>query len=367
VSRRIKKEYIENMLEINTIIPTVNGWKEIKDIKIGDNIFDEAGNICKVIDCTDIINTDCYRVKFSDEAVIICSKDHLWKTSTAKDRRDLVRRTEEFREKRRSKRLSKSGKRSNYKTSVLGAPELSTKTTEEIYKSLFYKKVNNHSIRACNPLILPDKELPIDPYVLGVWLGDGTKRVGAITSADEEVLEYFKKAGFEITKHVSKYGYGVLGLHKLLRINNLLCNKHIPKDYLRASIEQREELFKGLMDTDGCSDQRGALIFRNTNKRIIDDTAELMYTLGIKFTVREGDAVYNKKVIGKQWSMKFLYNKPCFKISRKLSLQKLDKFKGVHDKRYICEIDNIYSAVRGIKVNSINGSYLISERMITTY
>ena len=71
-----------------------------------------------------------------------------------------------------------------------------------------------------------------------------------------------------------------------LRINNLIHNKHIPKKYLRSSINQRLALIQGLMDTDGTCDKRGICLFSQKKKEIIDSFREILSSLGIKSRVR---------------------------------------------------------------------------------
>ena len=74
--------------------------------------------------------------------------------------------------------------------SATAAPAGSIRTTEEIVSSL--KTIcgrNNHSIPLAQPIEIEEKDLSINPYVLGAWLGDGTSKDGAITSADFEIID----------------------------------------------------------------------------------------------------------------------------------------------------------------------------------
>src|SRR5690606_30976253 len=98
-----------------------------------------------------------------------------------------------------------------------------------------------------------------------LWLGDGTSSSGAITTADSEIVEALKVAGFEPTKRSARYTWGTRGLEPLLRRAGLLRNKHIPAAYLRASVEQRLALLQGLMDTDGTCCRSGACEFTTTS------------------------------------------------------------------------------------------------------
>ena len=115
-----------------------------------------------------------------------------------------------------------------------------------------------------SPIEYPHTELPIRPYFLGLWLGDGNSRNLAITTTDKEIVE-------EIHSYANELGYSVrednLSYHittgkssgsprrNILRnrFNSLFQNKHIPKEFIYTSFENRLALLQGLMDTDGIS------------------------------------------------------------------------------------------------------------------
>ena len=96
------------------------------------------------------------------------------------------------------------------------------------------------------PLAMPPRSLPIDPYVLGVWLGDGTTSNGSITSADEGVIEEVRRRGHTAHLTTTRYLYRVDGLTTLLRTTGFLNHKHVPDEYLLSSREQRMDLLRGL-------------------------------------------------------------------------------------------------------------------------
>lgn len=121
----------------------------------------------------------------------------------------------------------------------------------------------------------------------------------------------------------SPFLYRVEDLTKLLRVNNLRNNKHIPRQYLRASFDQRLNLLKGLMDTDGTVDADGHTIFYNTNKELIDDTLELIRTLGLKARINEKPAKFNGKNYGSVYEITFIAPFYVFHLPRKTAKQKL--------------------------------------------
>ena len=139
------------------------------------------------------------------------------------------------------------------------------------------------------------KKLPIDPYTLGAWLGDGTSARALITTAHTDFWIIWKIMQAGITVHKIKHpsestgsyymnpapqgGRG--GMTTVLRSVGLINNKHIPEDYMKSSKANRLELLHGLMDTDGTADRRDKrAIFWNKNKRLAQDVAQLANSLG---------------------------------------------------------------------------------------
>jgi hypothetical protein len=364
------------LLSLDTPIPTINGWTTMGDIKPYDVIFDENGNPCNVIVVEPITTDITYRLKFSDGSEIIAGASHKWVTETLADRSAAYKRTDDYRAARRENRKKKgSGKRhdlalrnSQKEQQYLSIPVPTIKTTQEIVETLYVRGRINHSIPTCNPLNLPAKNLLIDPYVLGAWLGDGTSKSGTITGIDKEIFDEIKKAGFIVTDRADIKDKGILGLQPKLKALEVFGNKHIPADYLRASIEQRLALLQGLMDTDGHCDKRGQCEFTNTNKTLIEQTHELISSLGIKVVICEGIAKLNGKDCGTKYRLKFITALPAFRLPRKLKRQKLNGFRGTHKRRYIVEGQKIESIpMRCIAVDSSSRLYLAGKSFIPTH
>ena len=157
----------------------------------------------------------------------------------------------------------------------------------------------------CEPLQYEEKQLQIPPYVLGLWLGDGTVYDGTLTShiSDyEEIIQHIQNTGCTIhsirndrktKKRINVHNTDGQPLLTVLRNLNLLNEKHIPNNYLYGSIEQRYELLRGLMDSDGCVDLKGRCEFtQNSEKhnRLLKDISILLDSLGIKHNIS-----YSKK------------------------------------------------------------------------
>jgi len=118
-----------------------------------------------------------------------------------------------------------------------------------------------------------EKALDIDPYFLGLWLGDGANRKVSIYTKDTEIIDYLKEYSSQLGLSLREYiadnkcpeysitngkqvdGKNAFSLQKLLRDNNLLENKHIPEDFLINNATNRLKLLAGLIDSDGYYDK----------------------------------------------------------------------------------------------------------------
>lgn len=271
-------------LPLDTEIPTIDGWSTIKDLKVGDYIYDKDGFPTKIINKSKIHHNPCYKITFDNGKSITADHEHKWLISFKKN---------------------KSKKRPDgYEHVVM--------TTEEIYcylenleerRSDLIPKILNPK-----PLECPEENLPIDPYVLGVWLGDGSKACGLITQAKgSPVWEEIKRRGYEIGEN-SQHNPDrenvemrtVYGLRTELVNLNLLNNKHIPDIYQRASFEQRLDLLRGLMDTDGYfHPKRKRFVMSTGQEWQKNDLIKLLATFGIKPTTFE----YFKKLNDKKFQV----------------------------------------------------------------
>lgn len=157
----------------------------------------------------------------------------------------------------------------------------------------------------------PARPVDFNPYILGVWLGDGTSSKPQITNVDSEVINYFLNWGKEHGLDSSTHSPLSYNLHKdgsvsnnhltdMLRKYNLFNNKHIPKFYLHNSYDVRRQVLAGLLDTDGYYDEsKGAYELTFNNERLADDTVELVRSLGIRCTKARKVAKYKSFTKGK--------------------------------------------------------------------
>lgn len=328
-------------LALNTPIPTPDGWRTMADLQVGDPIFDEAGRTRYVTATADWDDRSTYRVTFSDGSHIDADENHLWLTQTATERYG-----------------NKSG---------------ATRTTLEILETLTRGAgTSNHSISWSAPVRYPQQLLPLDPYVLGLWLGDGVSIAGQIaTHADdaEEEAALIEQAGFS-TK-VFDNGpegclgrlIGVYGLSTPLRAIGVFGDKHVPKAYLRGSVEQRLALLSGLMDSDGTVDADGRCEFTNTNMNLVDAVAELVRSLGCSAHVSLRKRANGTSHKQDSWCVKFTPEFVPFHLSRKLARIKPVRARKQH---YIVSIEQIANqTTKCIEVDSPSHLFLAGNYIPT--
>lgn len=162
----------------------------------------------------------------------------------------------------------------------------------------------------------PERKLKIDPYWLGLWLGDGSKESTGIYCADPETVEFINEYSKELNLRVSigiepsgcnKYsivgGKGVRNtLLKALRSYNLYRNKHIPDDYLYNTRENRLKLLAGLLDSDGYYNGKNQFEISQKRKALAYQIKYLCDSLGFRFSIREkptnGTVYYRMNIYG---------------------------------------------------------------------
>lgn len=252
-------------LPLDTEIPTLEGWSTMRDLKIGDTVFDKDGKQCKVIVKSEIHTNPCYKIHFSKDISIIADEEHRWLISFS----------------------------THPNTKYKGQLREVIMTTKELYEYLQYYNPKNQyqvpKIYLNKELDLSEQNLPIDPYVLGLWLGNGTADDGRITQElNAKSWEIIESKGFELSKnseHNDKKAETrtIYGLRTLLQDNNLLNNKHIPNIYQRSSRSQRINLIRGLMDADGFYDKIHKTFIMSTNYYWqADGLIKVLSSLGIR-------------------------------------------------------------------------------------
>ena len=351
-------------LSLDTPLPTPYGWTTMGDVKVGDKLYDDEGNICTVTFATPVqYNRKCYRMTFSDGSQVICDEEHLWVTRDDKARRSMYHHRKRVErngtEKIRPRGTDKSEKRTFQKE----------RTTKEIIETLRTEngKRANHAVALQGALDGIRTNVPIQPYVLGVWLAEGTTGFCGITTGDKEIIDRIASFGYEIVKRKDKYTYGVHGIVPHLRALEVLNDKRIPQVYMRLPFTERLELMRGMMDGDGTCHKDGTCSYSTSKKELADDFYELLMTMGVKATITKKMASFNGENKKYNYRVNFHPYFKCFTLERKNS-RIHSKYADDVNWRYVRKIESVGSVpVRCIQVDSPHHMYLCGKSMIPTH
>ena len=341
-------------LALDTPIATPTGWTTQGEIQIGDELFDENGKICRVTNKSEIFyDHDCYEVLTDDGAWVIANGAHEWSVRLGGHGQYGWKKIPEYAGKTGPK-ASPDGRHIH--------------TTEFLAK----RKGKRAQLQLSGGLDLPDALLPIDPYVLGVWLGDGHSALGRITChpEDTEILDRVVSAGYTVEQKGYML-YSVTGSKKWtrdgltsdLRKAGLLNNKRIPSEYLRASSRQRLALLQGLIDTDGSVNENGMIEFCNTNPNLAFGVQELAISLGVKTSIAESRAMLYGKDCGPRWRVTFYLQNAAY-LTRKRERTR----NGVRTpSRYltVTKVDSV--PTQCIEVDSPSHLYLAGRGLLVTH
>ena len=345
-------------LWVETPIPTPAGMVRMGDLRPGDKVYDEDGQQCSIVATTPVqFDRPCYEVVFDDGAVLVADECHEWLTIDYRERQSL---------RNQEKKAAKGRTGLNDQRHLTLKPGV--RTTREISETMLRNGRKNHAVMCAGSLQNPDAELPIEPYILGMWLGDGTSRSAQFTTVDKEMVESFRAYGYQPRKTASQYGWGTRGLWRKLRLANLFQNKHIPEAYFSASSQQRLEVLQGLVDTDGhVSPKDGRIELTLCNERLAADSHRLVCSLGFKATFKASDAKLNGRAVGTRWRLCWSpQGRLCCRLTRKM--KHLGQGSRTSRWRYIKEVRKVDSVpVKCIQVDSMSSLYLAGIQHIPTH
>ncbi len=393
-------------LELSTKIKTLGrGWQTMGSLQVGDYVFGSDGAPTKVVAKSDVLNPSVvYKVTLNTGEEFKCSATHMWLTRTDSERQKCLTLTPEWRGKRRKSRPSRAkqnpskgarqsdaAKKSNSERvhSYLSPPEPVARSTQELLQTLRVRngKRANHSIDVVRPLHGKPSQLPMDPYLLGLWLGDGfsaSGRIGMLSCDLDEVLPRIsaiphsrvvdtcksRKQSFEMVSFPGMWK----SLCRLLQKSKVLkspraLQKAIPQSYQDASVDQRMELLRGIMDTDGTvAKGSGACEIALSDKVLIDSVRELLSGLGIKTTLQVKRLSLKNPNHRDSYRIKFYCSEPCFYLSRKRALQNLTPKPEYTQRRYIASIEQCERVeTQCIQVDNEDHSYCIGETFVITH
>jgi len=171
---------IGKALALDTALPTPTGWTTMGEVAVGDEVVAADGTPTRVVAVTEVmVDRPCYEVVFDDGTAVVADAQHQWATQDRSERRR-------------------------------GSPPR-IRTTEEIARTVRRSTADaraEHTVAVAAPLALDDRQLPISPYALGVWLGDGHRDAARISTADYEVVMHLESEGYEMRRVGSTISYG---------------------------------------------------------------------------------------------------------------------------------------------------------------
>lgn len=318
------------------IVRTPSGVKLWGDIKIGDILFGSNGTTCKVIDIPFDAETDIYEIELKDGRKVKASENHLWNVIDYTGRERIV--TTKF--------IKDNGfrRRGNYIESKFYIPQ------KGLVKYQF-------------------TPIDIDPYFLGLMIGDGCfvhskHNQCYFTSTEEDFKEYSNIVKLSYKRRDNRHwvweyrGFGKL-LDKYGLANTKSHTKFIPPDYKYNTEDVRINLLRGLLDTDGHIDYGGNAAYVTVSEKLCEDVLEIARSLGITCTCQ---VLHNS--YGEYFKILFYTDKRLFNLPRKYSRQKLTKtraFKiGIKSVRYIGR-----EQAKCVTVDSSDHCYLIGDFVLT--
>ena len=376
-SSGISGQALGNMLDIDTDVPLIDGsFRKLADIVNGDKLIGSDGRETTVLQAHGIkLPKVAYEMSFDNSSVIKSGGEHLWTVKVHGTSHKLR--------------------------------EWTTLTADKVYKHMqkgrrvtIPKMQEVHSGKPTGN--------SIDPYVLGFWLGDGNSHSARITTADPEILDFFGKAGYTCVevKDSSKTGeakmYDVYktgckpavdkttgqfvsngSLHSELKELGLHSRyggtKHIPEEYFTATYEEKMELIRGLMDSDGFAHSGAFVQFAQSEGRLKDDMIKLLESLGLKTSIRVKKAdeenqtkLTRSELTGSKmiWARKDSYEigftpwSNPFKLSRKADNWQKPKIKTVTLKSMVT-VDKVY--MRCLTVDSADKLFAVTDKYTLTH
>lgn len=250
----------------DTQIPTPTGIKRLDELKVGDYVFDVYGKPTKITHIFPQGKLKNYKLSFSDGRTAYCNDEHLW---------CVVHSNKSKKHFRNSKSLKEM--------------MVDYKKKDSRGYNVFKYKIPTASV------IFPKQMLPVDPYVVGCFLGDGCCLESALTisSNDEELVrevadklcaKYYKLHEHNYSWIFKENNKNILTkqiFKDIPQLINYSYNKIIPAEYLYSSEEQRFELLAGLFDTDGAARKnRAQICYTSTSRKMIEQVRWLILSLG---------------------------------------------------------------------------------------
>ena len=329
-------------------ILTPDGFRLMGELSVGDEVIGSDGKSTGISYISEIVKRPVYIVETTDGRKTQCDIEHLW----------TVRKMSNVREK-----------------------YITIDTQGLIDAGLYYERIDKRdgkrykeykfAIDTVKPVELRKKVLQLDPYLLGLLLGDGSldKKTGfARLYFHKDDGNHYRRylSEFDLSETKYKKGNGNAGRFSIRGISNIIkglglnvtCHdKFIPDDYLYGSIEQRKALLEGLMDTDGTLNS-GTPSFCTVSEKLANGVVSLVRSLGgrAKKIKHISDSFY-------YWGISILFTDYTpFRLERKKEKHRLS----VHP---FVTITKIYQEGikdgRCITIDNQDGLYVTDDYLLT--
>ena len=351
----------------DTPILSTRGWVQMVDLTVGDHVYSPSGSPVAVTAVSDVkMGQRCYLVSTTDGRSVVADAGHLW---TVLDTR--------------TKRMGTVTTQTLVDAGLdRGAPR--TVVTDGVrYRTREYR----WQLPTQMAVESPDAELPLDPYLFGAWLGDGSSICAELSSHGDDVPHWFAeivRAGFVPTAHVGRTcttvgittrpgpGRHARSFGGRLRELGVLGHKAVPDAYLTASARQREALLQGLMDTDGTISKAGQASFCGTRRGLAEAVLYLARSLGWRANIRESRALLNGVDCGEKFDVMFTpkAHDPYspFRLARKRAMVRDGEVRAGRFTVSIRSIEPVESVpVLCIKVDSADGLFLAGRGLMVTH
>lgn len=340
-------------LDVTTPVLTANrGWTTMGDLADGDQVYTPGGYAAGII-AHPWRSRPCYRVTFADGQSVIADDEHRWEVTESwlyngKTERKVVT----------TQQMFDAG-------CVLSSGPSRKSRARRVYRW-------RTDLPA--PLQGPERELLVDPWLLGMWLGDGTTGKGEL-SVGQEDLEHVtgrladlgERYRLRQDQRTGVWTVIVYGLRDRLNAAGVLTYKHIPKEYLTAAASQRAHLLAGIMDSDGTVSAH-QLAVTMIREPLMRQVLQLVRSLGYRATFREFRAQLNGADAGPMYRVQFAPNgKSPFFLPRKTEkIRQLKTSRSAYNA--VVSIEPVETVpTRCITVNHPSGCYLVGEGFLVTH
>lgn len=390
-------------IPFSTPILTPDGWTTHGALKPGDQVYGHDGRIVNVLR-SHTPETEChYLISFSTGETIRAGREHLWSVQLERDRSSFDRADPEWKRKRREKRASRAvsnPEKGAYQASVTA--DTNRRRAEEARDNevkpyiwdytraveshelveLFESERHRISIPSPGPIQTTGSwEGVTPPWVMGMWLGDGTRASGSIAQGllyIDQLKEQMSAHGFEVYSATSGKLYRFMD-QEGVKLSNYISRdfgpissrfKHIPEWAFSAPYEDRLRLIQGVLDSDGHVNEQGQVELSLSDERLAFDVARLLATLGIRCQPRRGRSGYNGIRCKDRFRMKFTTGLPVFRYESHLNKMSVHEDKSAKTRSiYITGVEKVPADEPSncITVDDPYQVYLVGRTLVPTH